>query len=302
MCNCLVVARNSHSDVLVFIIVAMLAQVSAPMKRATLLEIRTVSLDGLKPHWKICKPEDVTMVDGTAFVRVAPSNYSLNGLISASQEGTMAATLQNSKGLANLIKMRNMAQAAYLSGSADDTHSNLFDAAPRRKKARVPRHQLEALRKAPQSITLHMAIDDETHEVEVLRPVHSTDNLFIAYDDVMVGAVLHYIRNNGFSEPASRHRADLPKGIHIRKNCFIVKYTKPCGSSGYRSEKTLDSALAFHADHISHMAREDDVVAEDNGDVSAEEDDHEDEAVGMEGGDAVDGAHNVANNEADEAE
>ena len=50
----------------------------------------------------------------------------------------------------------------------------------------------------------------------------------------------------GFEDATTKPRApDLPKGIHKRKASFICKYTKPCGSVGYKTQKTLEDAVAF---------------------------------------------------------
>lgn len=216
-------------------------------------------VEGLGPEWRIQKSEDVAMLDGQAFVRVAPSNCSLSRLVAADQETPAAATLQASNGLASLISMRNQAQALALSSSANAGDScSLFDAPGRpRRPVRIARHQQQVLRNSPASLTLQVPVGDSTIDVDVLRPIHSADNLFVAYNAEMLTAVLHYIRTNGFKGLVARDRSGLPKGVHKRKGSFVVKYTKPCGSAGYKSRKTLEDALAFLADSVDQADADD---------------------------------------------
>ena len=224
------------------------------MRSATLTHVRTITLEGLKPQWKIVKPEDVVMADDMAFVRVAPYSGGLSGIIAAHNDHctepklkgvAMPGLLSISKGLATLISMRNNKQSeAYAA-----TQCSLFAAITRKARSVHPRRQQEALRNAPQSMTLELEVHGETHEVEVLRPIHPTDNLFVAYEADMIAVVLHFIRAQGFEDATTKPRApDLPKGIHKRKASFICKYTKPCGSVGYKTQKTLEDAVAFIMD------------------------------------------------------
>ena len=232
------------------------------MLEASLVEVRTITLEGLKPTWRTTKPEEVVVIDGEAYVRVAPSNFGLSSLIAADNDDvpdTMPkgiSPLSISKGLSSLTHMRNQKQAEALSESG--TQCSLFEGGPR-KKTKIPRHQLEAMRRAPQSLTLNLEIDGTDHEVEVLRPVHPTDNIFVAYKADMIAALLHYIRRGGFSEPVHRSRpAEIPKGIHSTKGGFVVKYKKDDGTNGFKRCKTLDESLAFHAEVLINATEADD--------------------------------------------
>ena len=225
------------------------------MLAASLHEVRTVGLAGLKGQWKISKPEDSVMVDGEAFVRVAATSYTLMSLV-AQPPQTRSATMASNKGLVNLIALRNETQASYLSDNVKDGPCSLFE--PPRKKARVvhPRHEQEALRKTPKSMMLDLKVDGVPYEIEVLRPVHPKDNLFVAYKADVLAPLLHYMRDAGFDDHPSREQ-HLPKGIQTRKNGYVVKYNKKDGASGYKCTKTLADALAFHAEPILHGAVDD---------------------------------------------
>ena len=243
-----------------------------------------MSLDGLKPQWKISKPCDVTKVDGEVYIRVCPQNFALNHLVGEDNDDVPSTfrsdhrgLLGCSIGLASLVEMRNRRQAEELSGSAGRSCS-LFEAAPPKKPRVVhKRHEQEALRRAPESITLRLDIDGCVHDVDVLRPVHPKDNLFVQAQPDMLSAVLHKIRTGGFSDPSHNTRtSEFPKGIHARKDSFIVKYTKSNGNTGYKSVKTVADALAFQARSLEPVEEEveepveeevEDEVSEDGGNV-----------------------------------
>ena len=54
------------------------------MLSASLVDTRTVRLDGLKPQWRIAKSEDVVMIDGgEAFIRMSPCSTGLSSLVAA---------------------------------------------------------------------------------------------------------------------------------------------------------------------------------------------------------------------------
>ena len=230
------------------------------MLSASLVDTRTVRLDGLKLQWRITKSEDVVMIDGgEAFIRMSPCSTGLSSLVAAENptvpEPAPKHLLSASLGLASLIAMRNQKQADAL--SAEDGGCSLFEKIPKKRRVFFRRQQ-KALRKAPESITIEIEIHGTVHEVHVLRPVHPNDNFFVAYKSEMVAAVVHYVRGAGFKDTPSRVQSDLPAGVHRRKDGFVVKYEKPFGSVGYKFQKTLDEAVAFQADvraeHEAHDA------------------------------------------------
>ena len=55
------------------------------MRDAHLQEVNTITFDGLTPRWKV-ENDDTVLVNGQAFVRVAPSNYDLCSLVAATNE------------------------------------------------------------------------------------------------------------------------------------------------------------------------------------------------------------------------
>ena len=136
----------------------------------------------------------------------------------------------------------------------------MFDQAKKKPRWTNSRRQQEAMRQSPDTLTLELDIDGVVHEVDVLRPVHPTDNLFISYKAGMIAAMLHYLRTRGFNDVTPKSSVCiLPKGIPRCKHGYVVKFTKPSGAAGYKlCKESLDEAIAFQA-----YVEEDDHECED---------------------------------------
>ena len=232
------------------------------MLGATLVETRTVTLEGLQPQWRIMKGEDVVDVKGEAYIRVAACNFGLSSIIAADNDDCPTPLpkylLIASKRLSELMTMRNRKQAESLSDGSEGC--GLFDQAKKKPRVTNSRRQQEAMRQSPDTLTLELDIDGVVHEVEVLRPVHPTDNLFISYKAGMIAAMLHYLRTSGFNDVTPKSSVgNLPKGIHRHKHGYVVKFMKPSGAAGYKlCKESVDEAIAFQA-HVE----EDDEEGED---------------------------------------
>jgi hypothetical protein len=238
------------------------------MLSATLVETRTVTLDGIKPQWRITKGDDVVTVKDEAYIRVATCNFGLSSIVAADNDECPTPSpkylLSASKGLAELIYMRNRKQAESLSNVPEGC--DLFEQVRKRPRWTNSRHQQETLRQSPDTIAIELDIDGVMHEVDVLRPVHPTDNLFIAYKADMIAATLHYLRTRGFNEAHSKAaQCNLPKGIHRHKHGYVVKFMKLSGAAGYKlCKESLDEAIAFKSqvdEEAAHAAE--DVEGED---------------------------------------
>lgn len=235
------------------------------MRDATLEVSRSVSIEGVKPIWKIHKPSDSIEVDGVVFVRVSRTMYSLNSLVAFGHgevpDGHEQECVRLSKGLKALVSQRNMLQAEAF--KEESRGCQLFDQAPKQHKQVTSHAQKADMRKTPQTMELSVEIDGSAHKLEVLRPVHPTDNLFVAYQAPMIATLLHVMRTGGFDEPILRPRhPELPKGIHKRKNFYLAKYKKPSGSNGYKKLKTVEEAVAFLAGVGERNVADDDGASE----------------------------------------
>lgn len=227
----------------------------ATMLAASLAEVRTVKLDGLKGGWVTSKPEDVVKVGEEVFVRMPPHNKTLCSLVMANNENSPDgkrikpqdyATLANNKGLQSLIACRNRTQAQALADSAE-LQCSLFEQ-PAAKKARRTKAEAARMRQAPEVVEIEVDVDGTTHSLRVLRPVHPTDNLMVAYEAHTIQCVLHILRAASYDEGRAPRCDNLPQGVHVRKaGGFLCKYKKDQGCA-YKLVYDLESALAFHAD------------------------------------------------------
>ena len=222
------------------------------MQQATLELSRTVAIDGLKPLWKIYRPGHTVMVGEVAFVRVAQSNYTLNSLLTYKNDAVQTGlTYKNdavtySIGLKMLVAQRNAKHAEDFKRQAKEKACSLFKN-PIKVQQRASHSQKADMRNDPQIMVLDADINGTTHHIEVLRPAHPTDNLFIAFTADSIAAAVYIMRTSGFDVPKPRERPpELPKGIHKRgDDHFSVKYVKDDGSSGYKKVKSMTAAVEF---------------------------------------------------------
>ena len=268
-----------------FISVVILAQscyhkivVAVMLSPVLLSETRCIGIAGVKAKWKISNPEDYVSVDGSVFVRVAGTSYTLMSIVCP--EHSKQASMASSKGLSQLIAIRNQTQAVHMSETAGDGMCSLFDKPKKKHAKRTPRHEAENLRATPQIMGISVDVGGRTHNIEVLRPVHSTDNLFVAYKAEALTPLMHYLREAGFEEPREHKTKQFPKGtkgVHVRKNCLVVKFKKRDGANGYKTVKTLDEAVAFKAEPVQHDDDDDESVCDAGDDENAGGDDEVDD-------------------------
>ena len=209
---------------------------------ATLVEHRVVSFDSLKSTW-IIQPADVIMVDGTAFVRVA--GYAPMAVLTEQLDVDVKMRYlspEKSKGLFELLKLRDEAEERAATEEDKDSACTLF--APAKKKSKLSKGTVSEKRQNPKSLEIEIEVNDEKIPIDVIRQVHRKDNLFVAYDATQLSAIIQFIRDHGFQDvpPDKLH---LPKGIYQRKHKFTVTYMKDDGSVGYKTKLTLEDAIAW---------------------------------------------------------
>ena len=81
------------------------------------------------------------------------------------------------------------------------------------------------------------------HEVDVLRPVHGRDRLWVLYESANIGAIITFLRSKPFGEKQSQF--ELPDGVRNvlkRKNGFIAKKRDHDGKVKHTSFKDLEQA------------------------------------------------------------
>lgn len=247
------------------------------MIAASLMSYRVVGISGVAKKWSITAPTDVQEIGDRAFVKLNTQNPSLWALVASNNPNVAGGAsgqyraLSSSKGLTELIAMRNRIQSAALAPEQPQICS-LFEAPKKKAKVAFARDKAAAKRTAPESLILPLEMGGVTYEVSVLRPVHPKDALFVEYSNESIAAVVQWLRTSGFDDGLKRTRTlGLPKGIHKRvlgDKKYVVVYTKPDGSISRKLVRELDDALAFHADPTIKLDEDDD--ADD--DASVQED------------------------------
>ena len=240
------------------------------MRTAQLDVTRTVKLDGVKPTWKISKSSDTVDIDGVTYVRVNGYMYTLNSLVACGNDevpnGCEHTCVSLSKGLKSLISTRNQKQSEAFQ---EENRGCTMFAAPKNIKHVVPHAQKADMRRTPQTLQIIVEVGGNPYTLEVLRPVHPKDNLFIACTAPMIATLLHILRTGGFDEQTRRvKQPGLPKGIHKRKGFLVAKYTNGDGSNGFKRCKTVDDAIAFLAGGGEVDAAEGDEALEEYGEAA----------------------------------
>eukprot|EP00959_Pyramimonas_sp_CCMP1952_P187548 3921535-Pyramimonas_sp.AAC.1 len=65
---------------------------------------------------------------------------------------------------------------------------------------------------------LDVEVKGRSVQVEVLRPMHPCDNLFVVYKPDALAAVIHSMREMGFDGPQKRE--PMTKNVHKRNGFF----------------------------------------------------------------------------------
>ena len=93
-------------------------------------------------------------------------------------------------------------------------------------RRRRSRHEIKQQRSALDFLSSEISVHEVTRSIDVIRPAHNRDGLYIRFDELTVGSVLHYLRNSTFS-PQQRYHHHVPgvSGIHKRPGTHIVALT-----------------------------------------------------------------------------
>lgn len=255
----------------------------AELLSASLVNMKQVSLTGLRSKFKIVNEGDMQECGGQEFIRLHARSHSLMSVIvennprvhEVSQPEAIA--FHRCNGIVQLMKLRNELQAESFMESLSAAKCSLF--APQAKRQRVvnSRSAQEELRRNPQHLTISITVAGHALGIDVLRSVHPKDNLFVAYDARMLAHVLCFIRDAGF-DGAVAERPELPKGVHRRGDGYQVRYVKPLARTstggptyGYRKCASLDDAVAYLNENPLGDHEHDEVVdAKEEGAVNDE--------------------------------
>jgi hypothetical protein len=221
----------------------------------TVSDIKKVSSPGLKFELTL-RGADLKDVDGSQFIRLVPWHCSLVNFVFENNPHTpipRPKTLSGSRGLADLTKLRNEAQAAELKGSPSNA-CTLFthdEGSNKRAKMETKTHAVKKQeRQQSTPLTFDLTMGDENVQVTSLRPVQANDAFWILYDATNVANVMKYIRDAGFDEVKHQLKAavvDLPKGVWKKQVRGHTKYVATWSEDGvkkFRFKDTLAEAVA----------------------------------------------------------
>ena len=110
--------------------------------------------------------------------------------------------------------------------------------------------QMKTLRDEDEALTVQVSIDGQEHSIDVLRPVHGRDRLWVLYEESSLGAVITYLRDMPFGDKLTH--AELPDGVTgviKRTNGWIVKKKRDDGSVQHMFTKQLhDATMLLNSD------------------------------------------------------
>ena len=218
---------------------------------AQLSIMHVVSLPSMKSKFKI-PDSDVLMVDNKPFVRIAAYNPGFSQLIC---EANPDAPPMHKKhgltgyytGIDKLLQLRNEAQAQDLVPKGGST---LFQIGashchkpPPKRKTRQSRMELASKRANKEVLQVTLEHNGACKEIDVLRPVHPMDGLYVLYDTYTMTEVVNFIRTFGFhrKEPRLHHQAG--PGIQLIKKGYLVVMKCETGIKKRKVAKTYDEAV-----------------------------------------------------------
>ena len=255
--------------------------------KANTFDVKCVGFEGLKPHVKFV-PTEVRVLEDYTFVRLNPRNASLIAVVCDNNphfhnQMPKSFSLSCCDGLTELIKLRNAAQAASLAPKDD---CKLFESQPaqKEKKKKGPRMTLQKKaenRRHATTIVVQVCLEGVQYDVEMVRPLHGRDGVWVRYDADTLSVVVRFMRALGFSEPRVRDTPSFDcKGIYKRTDGFVVDCSRTPLGPKYKKVKTLEDAykvLALSREPLDiREGNHEDVTAEMPSDDQLVLDDHQD--------------------------
>ena len=248
------------------------------MTVAELSEIKCASVPGVHGVARFLA-KDSAVAEGCQFVRLDPRNTSLVNLVTMGNTNAPDPlpkyfSLTASHGLATLVRLRNGAQAQSLQETErKEGAQGLFDdvqPAKKRTVSHVSRAAQKAMKATRTALLLEFQFSNgQNCTVKVLRPIYSSENLWVEYSPESMGGVLVFLREQGFVDADEGKRLpkddEVPKGIYKRttKKNKLVRWLVILTADGQKTSRTfetLDDAKAFQAGEVC-----DRVVGEEEG-------------------------------------
>ena len=249
---------------------------------AQLSIINVVSLLGMKCKFRILD-SDMLMVDSKPYVRIAAKHYGLSQLICEGNPDAPPMHKQHGltgyyTGIDKLLQLRNEAQAQDLVPKGGST---LFQIGashchkpPPKRKTRQSRMELASKRANKEVLQVTLEHNGACKEIDVLRPVHPMDGLYVLYDTYTMTAVLNFIRTFGFHRKEPRLQHQGAPGIQTIKDKGYLVVMKGVASIKKRKvAKTYDEAVGLLSNGIYDEANADGDQSDDSGASGGEDHD-----------------------------
>ena len=220
-------------------------------------EVRVVSVVGLKTQFKI-PPHDAVIVGDEPFIRLNSQSWTLQNVVWEQNEDApiphvgrdrtrQYSSLANCIGLNTMLQLRNEAQAQHLAPAGGSTLFQGVDVDDNNKKKKtglqMTKLEMKSKRNEHVPITIDINMDGTTHTIEVLRPVHAKDALYVKYDAETLRVVLQYMRQSGFTEMKPNIKHQGAAGIQKDGDGFRVVVRDDQGQKRYKKAKDLDDAV-----------------------------------------------------------
>ena len=231
---------------------------SVQVMSAILTETRCIKFPGFDKVWVI-KSSDAVKCDDSVYIRMDPRSHTLRGLVCETMKSSILKSLTASIGLESMQRLRNEAQALMLAPPKCVGQMLFDDAEHQQKKSRMSRTAMKTARTEASSLDISITVDGEPHMVQVLRPVHPRDNVFILYEPDNITAVVKYIRQCGFADNTNLMTVPrdpaVPQGVHrLMRNkmeLFQVVYRKQDGTKGRKCFADIESATNWQTSNIA---------------------------------------------------
>ena len=130
------------------------------------------------------------------------------------------------------------------------------------------------------TIVVQVCLEGVQYDVEMVRPLHGRDGVWVRYDADTLSVVVRFMRALGFSEPRVRDTPFDCNGIYKRTDGFVVDCSRTPLGPKYKKVKTLEDAykvLALSREPLDiREGNHEDVTAEMPSDDQLVLDDHQD--------------------------
>ena len=207
----------------------------------------TINYNDIK--WRV-PPEDVKTVNATTFVKVRNDSRAVAAMISKGHRDEEEiqdhgrVNLTRFEGYHQLMTWRNKAQAEEL--VPQPVESTLFGEQAQRKPikvVRLSRSERSVAKNTYSPIEVDIKVDSAVMTVQMLRPMHPCDALWVQLDTATVSAVMKVINQSHLLPETARVSDEIPgdvKGIHKRKQ---GRYVVKTGNRTSKLCKTLSDAI-----------------------------------------------------------